>query len=157
VTSGRGNAASVYDDLWDSRALMTRLQEQRHRQLAASRDPALRDLADQLRLVRLSLSRRLLRPLPNADDQRADVRRLTEDKEDLGSRLAAKRRWPPRPSGEAPAPQRLAARLPASTCFVDLYRYTHFEQDPNLKGKKGQKQTLKYVAFLVRPGGGTAR
>src|SRR5262249_3127716 len=31
VTRGRANAAASYEDLWDSRALLTRLQEQRHR------------------------------------------------------------------------------------------------------------------------------
>jgi CHAT domain-containing protein len=157
ITRQRADAASVYDDLWGSRALLTRLQEQRHRYLAASRDPALRDLADQLRLGRLSLSRRLLRPLPNIEDQRAEVRRLTDAKEDLEKRLAAGMHLPPLPPAQTPAPQRLASRLPAGCCFVDLYRYTHVEQDPNLKGKKGERNTPKYVAFVVCPGLATAR
>jgi CHAT domain-containing protein len=157
VTRARANAAAVYDDLWDSRALLTRLQEQRHRYLAASREPALRDLADQLRLARLSLSRRLLRPLKDADDQRAEVHRLTVAKEDLEKRLTSLMKLPPLPPAETPAPERLAARLPAGSCFVDLYRYTHFEQDPNVKGKKGEKRTLRYVAFVARPGRGIVR
>lgn len=157
ITRDRSNPAAAYDDLWDSRALLTRLQQQRHRYLAASRDPALRDLADQLRLARLSLSRRLLQPLPNADEQRAEVRRLTDAKEDLEKRLAGQLNLPPLPPLETPAPQRLAARLPAGTCFVDLHRYFHFQHDPLVKGKMGEKWTLHYVAFVVCPGRGTAR
>jgi CHAT domain-containing protein/Flp pilus assembly protein TadD len=157
ITRDQPNAAAVYDDLWDSRALLTRLQQQRHRQIAASHDPALRDLADQLRLARLSLSRRLLRPRPNADDQRAEVGGLTDVKEDLEKRLASQMNLPPLPPVETPAPKRLAARLPTGSCFVDLYRYTHFEQGPNVKGKKGQKWTLRYVAFVVHPGTVVAR
>src|SRR5262249_3706051 len=37
------------------------------------------------------------------------------------------------------------------------YRYTHFAHDPNVKGRKGEKRTPTYVAFVVRPGKGTAR
>jgi CHAT domain-containing protein len=157
ITREGAHAASVYDELWDARALLTRLQEQRHRTLAASRDSALRELADQLRLARLNLSRRLLRPFLQAQDQRAEVRRLTDVKEDLEKRLAAKMQLPPLPPAQTPAPQRLAERLPAGSCFVDLYRYTYYEQDPNLKGKKGEKRTPQYVAFVVCPGRGTAR
>jgi CHAT domain-containing protein len=157
VTRDQANAAAVYDALWDSRALLTRLQEQRHRALAASRDPSPRDLADQLRLARLNLSRRLLRPLNNADENRAEVGRLTDAKEDLEKRFASQMKLPPLPPPETPVPQRLAAHLPVGTCFVDLYRYTHFEQDPDVKGKKGEKRTLKYVAFVVCPRRATAR
>jgi CHAT domain-containing protein/Tfp pilus assembly protein PilF len=157
VTHDRDNAAAVYDDLWDSRALLTQLQEQRHRQLAASLDPALRDLADQLRLARLSLSRRLLRPLNNPDANRADIARLTEAKEDLEKRLAVRMKLPRLPTSKVPASRRLSRMLPAGTCFVDLYRYTHFQYDSERKGKRGEKRTLRYVAFVVRPGSATAR
>src|SRR5262249_38194921 len=61
------------------------------------------------------------------------------------------------PAAEAPAPQHLAAHLSAGTCFLDLFRYTHFEQDSNLPGKKGEKRTPEYVAFVVRPGKAIAR
>src|SRR5262249_11107971 len=135
----------------------TRLQEQRHRFLAASRDPALRDLADQLRLARLNLSLRLLRPLPNSEENRAKIGRLTDAKEDLEKRLASLMHLPPLPPAQVPAPQRLAARLPTRTAFIDLYRYNHFEQNPEAKGKKGQKWARLYVAFVVHPGRETAR
>jgi CHAT domain-containing protein/Flp pilus assembly protein TadD len=157
VTRDGANPDAVYGALWDSRALLMRLQEQRHRSLAASSDPALRSLADQLRLARLTLSRRLLRPLKDAEENTAEVRRLTDAKEDLEKRLAAAMHLPPLPPAGTPAPQRLAARLPAGCCFLDLYRYTHYEQDPNVRGKKGEKRTPEFVAFVVRPGKATAR
>ncbi len=156
VTYNRSGAADVHDDLWDSRALLTRLQEQRHRTLMASRDPQLRDLAEQLHLARLNLSCRLLRPLPNATDQRDEVRRLTEVKEALEKRLATTLKLSPLTFAES-APQKLAERLPAGTCFVDLYRYNRFEQDPKVKGRKGEKWWPHYVAFVVRPGRANAR
>src|SRR5262249_33793284 len=149
VTLHLPNPAAVYDDVWESRALLSRLQEQRHRALAASRDPALRELAEQLRRARLTLSQRLLRPLANAGDQRAEVSRLTDAKEALEKRLTAGMHVSPLPSGAMPAPQRLASRLPPGTCFIDLYRYGLFEQDPDVKGKKGEKWTPHYAAFVV--------
>src|SRR5437763_1411242 len=103
ATRHSANPAAVYEDLWDSRALLTRLQEQRHRYLAASRDPALRDLADQLRLARLALSQRLLQPLKDAEANRAEVGRLTDAKEDLEKRLATQMKLPPLPPAVTPA------------------------------------------------------
>jgi CHAT domain-containing protein len=157
VTRGRTNAAAVYDDLWDSRAVLTRLQEHRHRQLAASRDPDLRDLAEQLRLARVSLSRRLLHPLENPDENRAAITRLTEAKEELEKRLATRMKLPPLPKVEVPASRQLSQLLTAGTCFVDLHYYVHIAQDPDVKGKKGEKWTWRYVAFVVRPDAATAR
>src|SRR5262249_59540240 len=119
---------------------------------AASRDPALRDLAEQLRLARLSLSQRLLRPLKDPDDQRAEVRRLTDAKEGLEKRLAAQMQLPPLPAAEAPAPQHLAAHLSAGTCLLDPFRYPHFEQASNPPGTKGEKRTPDDVALAVRTG-----
>ena len=156
VTRNRPNAAAAYDDVWDSRALLTRLQEQRHRQLAANSDPSLRDLAEQLRLARLNLSRRLLRPLNHPDDNRAEISRLTDAKEDLEKRLATKMKLPPLATEDAPV-QRLSQLLPARTCYVDFYRYAHYLQDPKIKGKKGWNWTPRYLAFVVRPGAATAR
>src|SRR5262249_2374915 len=156
VTRHAGSAA-VYDALWDSRALLTRLQEQRHRSLAASGDPALQDLADQLGVARLNLSQRLLQPLKDPDDNRAEIDRLTDTKENLEKRLAARMHLPPLPPAETPAAQRLATRLQPGSCFVDLYRYKHYEQDPNVKGKKGEKWSRLYVAFVVRPGTAPSR
>ena len=36
-----------------------------------------------------------------------------------------------------------------ASIFVDLYRYVYFEQDPKVKGRKGEKRTPSYVAFIL--------
>ncbi len=141
---------SVYDAVWDSRAALTRLQERRHHDLMASHDRETAELARQLHVTRLTLSRRLLNPLPDADRQRAEVQKLTDAKEDLEKRIAGVLRLAPASARTATSPQRLADSLPAGTAFVDLYRYTDFEQAPGIKGHKGERQTPRYVAFLVR-------
>ena len=46
-------------------------------------------------------------------------------------------------------PADLRKALPADAAFVDLLRYIRFEQDPKVKGRKGEKRTPHYVAFVV--------
>jgi CHAT domain-containing protein len=143
--------AAVYDALWDSRSSLTRLQERRHRDLMASRDHDTAELAEQLRRARSDLARRLLDPLRDLEQQRATVQKLTEAKEDLEKRIAAKFQLAPQKATSPPAKQ-LSQVLPKGTVFVDLYRYIDIEQDPEVKGKKGEKRTLRYVAFALLPG-----
>jgi CHAT domain-containing protein len=143
--------ASVYDEVWESRAALTRLQKRRHRDFMASRDPDTAALAEQLRLTRMSLAHLLLKPGRDADAHRKLVQQLTETKEDLEKRIAARLKLAPLKAATASStPKQLRAALPADVAFVDLYRYTYFEQDPKVKGKKGEKRTPSYVAFVVR-------
>jgi CHAT domain-containing protein len=150
-------AGPVYDVLWDSRAALTRLQERRHRDLVAGRDREAAELADRLRLARQALARRLLRPLRDAERQRADVQTLTDAKEDLEKRLARKLNLVPLAPVAPVTARRLAERLPERAAFVDLYRYTYFEQDPRIKGKKGERRVDRYAAFVLRHGRPVAR
>jgi CHAT domain-containing protein len=143
--------ASVYAAVWESRATLTRLQERRHRDFVASRDPDTVALADQLCLTRMSLAGLLLKPGRVADAHRKLVQQLTETKEDLEKRIAAQLKLVPlRQAAASPSPKQLRAALPDSAAFVDLYRYTYFEQDPKVKGKNGEKRTESYVAFVMR-------
>jgi CHAT domain-containing protein len=147
----------VYDALWDGRAALTRLQERRHRDLMASRDPDTADLAHQLRLARGDLARRLLRPDRDADKQRLAVRQLTDAKEDLEKRIAQRLKLAALLPVTTPPLKWLVEALPADAAFVDFYRYTDFAQDPAVKGDKGEKRTPRYVAFVVRHGRDVAR
>src|SRR5207249_3985549 len=45
-----------------------------------------------------------------------------------------------------------AKALPAGAAFVDLLRWTVFEQDPKGKGQAAVKQIPSYMAFVVAPG-----
>jgi CHAT domain-containing protein len=46
-------------------------------------------------------------------------------------------------------PAELRKALPKDTALVDLLRYVHIEQDPETPGKKGERRTPRYVAFVV--------
>ena len=42
--------------------------------------------------------------------------------------------------------------LPEGTAVLDLVRFTRFEQDPQIKGKKGERRTPSYVGFVLSKG-----
>jgi CHAT domain-containing protein len=123
----------------------------------ASRDKETADLADQLCRARAELARRLLGPDRDTDKQRQAVQRLTDAKEDLEKRIAQRLRLAALPPMATPPPKRLTETLPADAAFVDFYHYIDLEQDPDLKGKKGERRTRRYVAFVVRRGRAAAR
>jgi CHAT domain-containing protein len=150
-------SAAAYDVLWDSRAAITRLMQARHRDLMAGRDQDTRDLAEELYRARLTLERRLLHPLPDADLQRKEVQTLTDTKEDLEKRIARTLKLAAAAPATTPPLKRLLNGLPDRTAFVDLYRYTRLEQSTEIRGKKGVKRTACYVAFVVRRGRPVAR
>jgi CHAT domain-containing protein len=144
---------TLYDLLWEGRATLTRLQERRHRDLMASQDKATAALAEELRLTRMSLAGLLLRPGRDADAHRKKIEQLTETKEDLEKRIAARLKLAAlKPATEVTTVNRLSDALPAGAAFVDIIRYVYFEQDPKIKGKKGMKWTPSYIAFVVRKG-----
>jgi CHAT domain-containing protein len=149
------DGAAAYEALWDGRALLTRLQERRHHDLLASADPETAALADQLQVTRRSLARLLLSPGRDPDSHRQVALQLTQAKEDLEKRIAAKLRLTALPA--ATTVQQLGDALPAGAAFVDLLRYLCFEQDPKVPGKKGDKRTIRYVAFVVGKGQPVAR
>ncbi len=141
---------SAYDLLFGSKAHIARVQERRHRDLMASRDKDTADLADQLRQARLSLSGLLLRPGRNLEPHRTQVQKLTEAKEDLEKRIAARLRLVQVQAATSPTPKQLAEALPRGSAFVDLYRYIDVEQDSEVRGKKGETRTPRYAAFVLR-------
>jgi CHAT domain-containing protein/tetratricopeptide (TPR) repeat protein len=154
VTRGRSNDAAVYDRLWPSRSALTRLAERRHRDMLASRDPQARQLAGLLQQHRDRLTRLLWSPLADAAAHRQEVEQLTTGKEQLEKRLAQQLSLHAAPTA-APAPARpedLCARLPAGIAFVDCFRYTHFDQEPNVPGRRGKRRTPSYVAFVLQRG-----
>ena len=77
---------------------------------------------------------------------------MTEVKEKLERQLA-ERSVPFRRQQELErfTPNDLVQKLPSGSVFIDLLRYVCFEQDPKVPGKKGERRTLSYVAFVLRP------
>jgi CHAT domain-containing protein len=150
VTRGRADDPTVYELIWQGRSALTRLVEQRHRDLLASNDPSTRDLGEKLLSARQRLSHLLLAPTKEAAKHAEEVRKLTEAKEDLEMQLTQKLRLELPPADPIPPPpKRLAAVLPAGACFLDFYRYTHFEFAPQGKGKTGVRGTPHYMAFVL--------
>jgi CHAT domain-containing protein/Tfp pilus assembly protein PilF len=151
------SAAAVYDVLWDGRAILTRLQERRHRELLASADPAAAALGRQLQHTRRSLARLLLGAGQSADAHRQTVAQLTQTKEELEKRIAAKLRLGNLPPATQTTVQQLREALPSGAVFVDLLRYASIDQDPTRPGQEGEKYTASYVAFVVGKGQPVAR
>jgi CHAT domain-containing protein len=151
-------SAAAYEALWDGRAVLTRLQERRHRDLVANADRGTAALADELRRTRRSLARLLLSPGRDVDAHRQVVEQLTQTKEDLEKRIARKLQLAAlRPATATSTVQQLGDALPAGAAFVDVLRYVYIEQDPKTPGRKGVKRTASYVAFVVRKGQPAAR
>jgi CHAT domain-containing protein len=151
-------SAAAYEALWDGRALLTRVQERRHRDLLASADRATAALAAELRQTRRSLARLLLSPARDASAHRQAVQQLTQTKENLEKRIAAKLQLATlKPAMTVTTVQQLGETLPAGAAFVDLLRYFYLERDPKPPGIKGVKLTASYVAFVVGKGRPLAR
>jgi CHAT domain-containing protein len=145
------NPAQAYDSLWDGRAILTRLEERRHRDILASANPETTQLAGQLRRARDSLAPLLLNPGRDPERRRLQIQKLTSEKEDLEKRIAAKLPLTPDRSASAvTTPRQLSQALPGDSVFVDIIRYVFFDRDPNVSGMKGEKRTDHYVAFVVR-------
>jgi CHAT domain-containing protein/Tfp pilus assembly protein PilF len=153
--------ASTYDHVWRSKAALTRLLERRHRalRLAASdtKDPTrakqIRTLERDLLATRQQLARLLLRPSQDAKAHAKRLQQLSAAKEELEEQLA---KLAPAFAREQAlkrlGPADLVKHLPAGTAFIDLLHYVRFDQDPKVAGKKGEKRTLCYVAFVLCPG-----
>src|SRR5262249_39004625 len=95
----------------------------------------------------------LWHPGKDADAHRREVETFTDDKEDLERELAARLKIAaPQPRQKLPEPQELPDRLPEGAVCLDLVRFVHFTLDPNNPGKPGEKQTPRYVAFVLTKG-----
>jgi CHAT domain-containing protein/Flp pilus assembly protein TadD len=145
-------AATTYAACWRNKALLTRVYERRHLALlAAAVSPEVNELWRQLLEVRRQRERLLLAPLranPTARDRElteVDGRIDTLERELLP-------RLPDLARSErvaASTPAGLQKALPADAALIDLLRYTFFEQDPKIPGKKGERRNNRYLAFIV--------
>jgi len=148
--------APVYPFVWEAKGALAKIQQRRHLDLLASRDQETAKLGRQLLETRQRLARLLLSaPRVPAEHAKA-VQQLTDEKEDREKRLARQLLTTPA-AVDKTGPDQLRDRLPADTAFIDLFRYSDFGHDPKVPGRQGWKNTLCYVAFVVRPGQAVAR
>jgi CHAT domain-containing protein/tetratricopeptide (TPR) repeat protein len=145
-------AEDSYTHLWRSKAALAKLLERRQQALLLA-DPTVRQLGKQLVATRLDLAAVLLAPPGRYKDHAERLHKLARRKEELERDIAAQL-----PAfGQLQAldrftPRDLLAKLPDHTVFVDFLRYAFFEYDPKQPGKKGEKRTLCYMAFVLRHG-----
>ncbi|HEV3257849.1 MAG TPA: CHAT domain-containing tetratricopeptide repeat protein, partial [Gemmataceae bacterium] len=151
---GRSDAR-VYQHVWQSKAVLTRILERRHLALFASKSRGAWDKWQTLLDARRQIDQVLALPTRDAAarDRDRDLRGLTEQKERLERELAdLLPQLPRRQELDDLGPGSLRKHLPARTAFVDLLRYTHFEYDASKPGKKGERRADHYVAFVLLPG-----
>jgi CHAT domain-containing protein len=141
-----------YAAVWQSKAALSRIYEARHLAVVAAASPKARALWQSLLALQRDRETLLLTPA-NPDRARARDARLDAIEEEIRAKEADLRPLLPavkRSNQLARAtPVDLSKALPAGTAFVDLLRYSHIEQGPKGAGKKGEKWTPHYVAFVV--------
>src|SRR5262249_18824662 len=94
-----------------------------------------------------------LAPPRDPAEHRRQLETLSQRKEELERQLAQRLPEFRRQRTLAHAAHTdLLKQLPPRTAFIDFLRYVRFEQDPKVPGKKGERWTHSYVAFVLRPG-----
>jgi CHAT domain-containing protein/Tfp pilus assembly protein PilF len=148
-------AATVYHEVWASKAALGRVYEQRTLAArAAATNPRAAALLDRLTECRRRRADLLLAHTPSdsatarqrdtALTQYArDIEALDRDLRPLLPNLQRADRL------AQVVPADLQKMLPADAAVVDFLRWTLFEQDPKVPGKKGETKTVRYLAFVL--------
>jgi CHAT domain-containing protein len=153
--ASRVAAATVYAEVWASKVALGRVYEQRALAArAAASDPKAAALLDQLTDRRCRRADLLLSPRPSdpatVKQRDTDLVQLTRDIETLDRELR-----PLLPSLERAdklaraTPTHLQKALPDDDAVVDFLRWTLYEQDAKVPGRKGKKATERYLAFVL--------
>src|SRR5262249_46155211 len=123
-----------YTHVWRGKAALAKLLERRQQALLLA-DPKVRELGDKLAATRHALASLLLAPPGRYKNHAEHLQKLADQKEELERQIAR----------QLPAftqlqqldhltHRDLLAKLPDRSAFVDLLRYTFFEQDPKQPG-----------------------
>jgi CHAT domain-containing protein/tetratricopeptide (TPR) repeat protein len=153
---------AVYAHVWRHKALIARTLERRQASFVqqTGSDRASRQIVEAWNDRRRELARLLLAPPDgrNQAERLGRLERLTTEKERLERRLAdalpefaRDQRLKRSPHSE------LLRALPDRTVVIDLTQYNRLEQDPRIKGVRGQRITLSYVGFVLAKGGPVQR
>jgi CHAT domain-containing protein len=148
-----GSDASAYQQVWESKAALTRILEWRHLARRAAISPAAQAKWQALIDCRRHLAHVSASPSRDAATRDLEIRELTDRKERLERDLAELLpRMPRREELDDLGPATLAKLLPVHSALVDLLRYTRFEYAPAKRGKQAETRTEHYIAFVLRPG-----
>jgi tetratricopeptide (TPR) repeat protein/CHAT domain-containing protein len=152
-----GSDAAAYARVWRGKAAVARGLQRRQVLFTrrAATDPATRRKIEAWRDTRSQLARLVL-ATSDGRDHPERIRRLEQlsaEKERYERDLAeaipdiARSR-----ALERSSHIKLVQALPERAAVLDLVRYTRFEQDPRVRGKKGEKRTWSFVGFVLAKG-----
>jgi CHAT domain-containing protein len=147
----------TYARVWRGKAAVARTLQRRQASLfdLARNNPATRQTIETWQDRRRQLARLLLAPSDGRDnpERLKRLQDLTADKERLERQLAEALPEFARQQKLNQSPHsRLLEALPNRTVVLDLVEFTRFEQDPEIKGKKGDRRTPSYVGFVLVKG-----
>jgi tetratricopeptide (TPR) repeat protein len=147
-----GSEARTYAAVWHSKAAITRVYQRRHLALiAAATDESVRKDWDKLQLLRRQREQVLMAPATKDTSARDEkLKQLNDELDRVEKDLLP--RLPALKHSEDLAllgPEALQKLLADDAVLIDFVRYTHFEYDPDKPGKRGEKRTVRYLAFVV--------
>jgi CHAT domain-containing protein/Tfp pilus assembly protein PilF len=147
----------TYRRIWDGKSVLTRILHDRQAATLGREgtDPAIQRTLTAWRDARSRLARLILATADGRDhpERVALIKELGSEKERLERELAAALpEFARKRALEQSRHDDLLKVLPERTAVLDLVRFTRFEQDPQVKGKKGERQTPGYVGFVLSTG-----
>jgi CHAT domain-containing protein/tetratricopeptide (TPR) repeat protein len=145
---------ATYARVWRGKAAVARVLQRRQAALLhrAGANPATRRVIDAWRDTRGQLARLLLATADGRDhpERTQRLQELTAEKERLERQLAEMLPEFARQQALERSPHtQLLEVLPEGTVVLDLVQFTRHEQDPQIKGKKGDRRTPSYVGFVL--------
>lgn len=151
----KADVATVYPEVWASKASVSRIYEQRQQAArAAATDPKAAKQLAQLAAARRRRADLILAPDPRDPATRTrrqdDIKELDRQIADLDRDLRPL--LPAIDRAERLAmtkPAEMQKLLPADAAIVDFLRYVRLDWDKARPGKGGEIHTLSYVAFVV--------
>ena len=145
--------AAAYAGAWGSRALVTRVLQQRHLAARAAQDARTKAAWQELRDTRRHLARLLVQPARDPAERDRDLARLNNRKQTLERQLADLLPQLKRPQEmDRLGSQDLVSHLPDGCVFLDFVRYNRFSYDPKKPGKDGETRTPSYTVFILSKG-----
>jgi CHAT domain-containing protein/tetratricopeptide (TPR) repeat protein len=146
-----------YARVWRGKALVARVFQRRQAELfqRAVTDPAARRDVESWRDVRGQLARLLLATTDDRDHREwlAGLQQLTADQERLERQLSESIPEFARHQSVKRSPHtKLVEALPEHLVVLDLVSFTRIEQDPQVKGRKGERLTPSYIGFVLAKG-----
>jgi CHAT domain-containing protein len=150
-----GETQDLFGHIWLEQGAVSQMVRLRRAAIAGSADSGSRALNRELSEVRSRLANLLVAPAMRSDKNANAMRALSARKEELEREIAAKHAELGRGLLPAGSLKELEKCIGDRQVLVDILSYSEYPTGP--EAMKGRAQTtLKFVAFVVRPGKPTA-